>query len=427
MSSPRQPQQACGPGVAGATPEPWAAALDRRLVALLAQHQATVEVLDAWTARFQAVPLGSEFNKERSNLLLRRTGLGCGASVFVDADLQYRGTDNATLSALSGPNRQNWRRLHLPPLQGTVNEALCSALRVVASPLADAAARTLGPQPSPAMPSGRVDDPLPGRVLAATGEPVTREMAAGAYQASFRKPLARQLAILTTRSAPPRAAALWGQPGAGRDHLMLAAAAPLLETGRVHQVYRVRGAMLAAGCILPQEVDAALLALLGEAAALEGCLLLVEDLDVCLTGSVVSHALLCGALDRGLRMLGTARSQRFVRQLRRDEALARRLLAVHVPPPGRAETIAALEDLARTSRVEVAPPAIQTAVRIAESRDSVQPATAVGLLSAALAEAAWDGRAQVGPDDLFAVLDGQWPEPPGAARQRSEEEDDSDD
>lgn len=422
MSTPKQPkQQTHGIARAGPTPEPWAATLDRRLVALLDKHQVSVETLDSGTARFQAVPLSAEFSKRRSNLLLRRTGLGCGSSLFVDSDLEYRGTDRTVASALTGSSRRNWRQLRLPPLPGTINEALCSALRILGSPLASPAVQVLRPQPGKT-PDREAEEPLPGRVLAATGELITAEMAAAAYRSSFRQPLARQLAVLTTRKAPPRAAALWGPSGAGRDHLLLAAAHPLLEAPQVTQVYRVSGAMLAAGCVLVQEVDAALMALLGEVDALEGCLLLVQDLDLCMTGSVVGHALVCSALDRGLRLLGTARSQAFVQQIRRDEALARRLVAVPVHAPKRSQTIEALEELARTSRIEVAPPALKTAVQIAEAYESPQPATAIGLLCAALAEAAFEGRTRIGPDDVVAVLNSDWPEPPSAARKDSQDD-----
>jgi len=174
--------------------------------------------------------------------------------------------------------------------------------------------------------------------------------------------------------------------------------------------------------VLVQEVDAALMALLGEVNALDGCLLLVQDLDLCLTGSVVGHALLGSALDRGLRLLGTARGEGLLERIRLDPALARRLVTVPVNAPKRAQTIEALEELARTSRIEVAPPALKTAVQIAEAYESPQPATAIGLLAAALAEAAFEGRPRIGPDDVVAVLSADWPEPPSAARKDTQDD-----
>ena len=80
------------------------------------------------------------------------------------------------------------------------------------------------------------------------------------------------------------------------------------------------------------------------------------------------------------------------------------------PPPETAQTIRVLERLAEASDIEVSLPAIETAVRITEGQGAAQPAAAVGLLGAALAEAAWAGRSQLGPDDVVAVMQSQWPE-----------------
>ena len=87
-------------------PESWSAALDPRLVALLEQHQARAETVDPWTARFHAVPVAEGcFNKARTNLLLQRTGMESGATVYVDGDLAYHGPDRTVNTILAGPCR----------------------------------------------------------------------------------------------------------------------------------------------------------------------------------------------------------------------------------------------------------------------------------------------------------------------------------
>ncbi|HUT91341.1 MAG TPA: hypothetical protein VMY37_17715 [Thermoguttaceae bacterium] len=386
-------------------PESWAAALDPRLVALLEQHQARAETVDPWTARFHAVPVAEGcFNKPRTNLLLQRSGMESGATVYVDGDLAYHGPDRTVNTILAGPCRRNWRRLRLPPLPGTVNEAICSALGLLGSPLAALARRVVQVR------ARTLAEAAATGVLDAVGEPVTGEMAGKAYAESFRQGLARQLAVLPTRSTLPRSALLWGRAGCGLDHLMLAAVHPLLEARMVTQVFRVSAAGLAAGCIFAQEVDAALMRLVEEAADRDGSLLLVRDLDACLTGSPISHCLLAGALDRGLRMFATVRSETALARLRDDEATARRVVAVYVPPPETAQTIDVLKHLAEAGQIEVSETAIETAVRITDGQRAAQPAAAVGLLGAALAEAAWAGRSQLDPDDVIAVMQSQWPE-----------------
>jgi len=293
----------------------------------------------------------------------------------------------------------------LPPLPGTVNEATWTVLSLLGSPLAPLVRRTVNVQGRRAM----AEAASPG-VLAAMGERITPDMAAKAYAESFRQGLARQLAVLPTRSTLPRSVVLWGRAGCGLDHLMLAAAHPLLEARMVTEVFRVAGSQLAAGCIFAQEVDGALMRLLDDAAGHEGALLLMRDLDTCLTGSTVSHCLLADALDRGVRLVATVRSETAMGRLRDDEATARRLVAVYVPPPDTAQTIEVLQRLADASQIEVSPPAIETAVRMTDGQGTAQPAAAVGLLGAALAEATWAGRSQLGPDDVVAVMQSQWPE-----------------
>jgi hypothetical protein len=411
------------PGPPGAAPDGWAAGLSRQLLVVLTENRVSVEILNRSTARFQAVPLAAEFSKQCSNLLLQWTGLGSGSSVYVDADLNYQGSDRTLVTALTGPSHHNWRRLRLPPLAGSINDALCAALRILGSPLAPSAAQILVSQFGlSSAAAGQESEPLPGRVLAAIGQRITRPMAAAAYACSFRKPLAHKLAVLTTRAAPPRAAVLWGHSGCGRDELLVAAAHPLFEAGKTQAVYRVSGAMLAAGCLVSQEVDATFMHLLAELADEQGCLLLVQDLDLCLSGSAVSYGLLCRALDHGLRLLATVRNTALMQPMRNDPDLVRRLMAIHVRPPRRSQTLDVLQQFAGASGINVAPSAIQAAIAIADGQEAGQPAGALGLLSAALAEAAWEGRTHVSPDDLLAVLENRWPVGPGASLHRRPDE-----
>jgi hypothetical protein len=119
---------------------------------------------------------------------------------------------------------------------------------------------------------------------------------------------------------------------------------------------------------------------------------------------------LADALDRGLRLFATVRSEAVLGRLRDNEATARRVVAVYLPPPDPTQTIEVLKQMAEESQIEVTLPAIETAVRITDHQQAAQPAAAIGLLGAALAEANWAGRSQLGPDDVVAVLQSQWPE-----------------
>jgi hypothetical protein len=175
-------------------------------------------------------------------------------------------------------------------------------------------------------------------------------------------------------------------------------------------VYRVSAARLAVGCALPHELDIVLTTLLDEALALDGSLILVQDIDLCVSRSPLSSALIADACDRGLRMLATARSAGFIARLFSDDALRRRLVAVPLEPASRMEAVEAAERFAQSSLLDISPAAVQAAVYRAETADGAAPGGAISLLGAAMADAEWDSREHIGPDDVFAVLESQWPE-----------------
>jgi hypothetical protein len=288
-----------------------------------------------------------------------------------------------------------------------MEEALCGVLDLIGSPIAARVRELVGIGAPARKPAHR---PELGRVLSTVGTIVPPDKAAAAYETSFRQDLAEHLAVITLRQAPPFSAVLWGRAGSGRDHLMLAAAHPLLKSGRMKQVVRVQSARIACGCIFPGEIDGALMRFLAEATDQKDTLFLMQDLDVCLTGSAVCFSLMANALDQGLRMLATIRYEISMCRLRADDGLARRLAPIHVEELDRAEVTATLQKMAQTSAVAVAPAAIQTAVKLASQQPGGAPAAALGLLGAALTEAQWHGSAQVGPDDVFAQQRNDWPD-----------------
>jgi len=379
------------------------------VTSLLDRCEVVTEIIDEITVRLAAVPVGSGFSKQRTNLLLRRVSTRrAGAVAFVDGDLKYTGPDGAMGRALTGPCRRNWRRLVLPVLTGDVNDSLCRILELLGSPVAPDARAALeqSRRESPCEPTGR-----PGPTLAALGEPIGPEAAAEAFEKTFRKDLATEIAIALCRPEPPRSVVVWGPSGSGKDLLAVASVHPLLSRGEVCRVIRVSAGAVAAGSIFPPEADAALLQMLSEARALDRAVLLINDLDACLTRSPVCASILCDAIDGGVRLLATARSEAALGQLGAVEAVARRLLPVYVGPPDRAQVEQILRRIAETSPAEVAPAAIQAILRVAYDRNDAvgEPAGSISLLTAAICRAGWDHTA-VDPDAVFAVLRGRWPE-----------------
>jgi hypothetical protein len=366
------------------------------------------------------VPLSDAFSKERANLLLRPVGRGSGqqdaVELYVDEDLAYHGDDPVLREALQGETVRGWRALRLQPVRGPFDDAVCAWLDILRSPIR-ADCRRAADADAAAAPTR---EPHRESALGRVAESVAPEALAEAYRTSFRKELADGLARALTRPAPPQSLIVWGESGVGKRHLLLALAWPLLETGRIDHVLLVSGARVAGGCLFRPEIDSALQKVLAEAEADPRRLLLIRDLDLCLTRSPVGRSLLIESLDRGLAFAATARQQRAARW-KHDAALARRLVATPVPTATLDETLQAAHDFARRAGVEVPEPTLRAAVRESRRRGGGQPGAAIGLLSAAIAQAAWKGAGHtVSPDDVLAAPEAAWPQDHPATGNRKE-------
>ena len=152
------------------------------------------------------------------------------------------------------------------------------------------------------------------------------------------------------------------------------------------------------------------MALLDELIERPRLLLLVDQLDLGISGTMASLSLLGEALDRGSRMLATVQVEDFLEHVQEIPSLARRLLPVKVPPLSLDQTLRALKQLVRTSGYDVSPTALVAAVEITQRQGATQPAAAIDLLGAAMAEAHWRSNKTITPDDVTAVLKPDWPE-----------------
>ena len=381
------------------------------VVAVLAGHRVDVDRPAPDVVQFRAVPLPESFSKPRANVLLRclPTALAGTGTVqaFIDKDLAYTGADPTIRAAFGGPVARGWRALLMPPLGTTITEALCSLLRLLESPIADQTRTAAATAADEGPPSASL-----GPLLRYAGEIIRPDAARKACDESVRGELADRLAVLVTRPAVPSSAFLWGTPGCGRDHLMLAACWPLIEAERAPRtLLRLSGARLAAGCAGPTDLDSVLMKLLGELAAADLSLVLVRDIDVFVSCSHVSRALLRERLERGLHLLATVSSPAFLTRIHEDEGLARRLVAVHLDELSRTTIATVLEKLAGTSEIPVAPAAIQVALNLAAHTDGDPLAASLGILGAGIARAAWrDGAELVTPDDIFDNPESRWPD-----------------
>ena len=379
--------------------------IDDSVQAVLTGHDILVDAVDERTVRLGGVPLSAEFNKAKTNLLLHGSASRpVSFQAYVDADLLYHGSDRKLRRALLGDCRRDWRRLLVRIEHEDVNFALHEVLEHLDSPIADQVRRVL---PRASLESQELDP-----ALQAVGHIVSPETAEDAYTRTFRKELADQLSVTVTRPDSPCGVILWARSGAGRNLLMLSAAHRLLEERRVEQVVQISGSAIAAGSIFPAEKDASLLHTLRAARRRAATVFLIRDIDLAVSGTDAGLAILCDAIDMGVRFLATVRSERGLSQIASDEALARRVVAVDLGEPTRRVVAQVLEEIARTSPCEVTPAAINVILHLSETRavDGVEPARSVGLLTAAIHRASYLGGQVVDPDMIFAVQSSRWPE-----------------
>src|SRR4051812_22267576 len=92
--------------------------VDARLLRLLENAAVAIEAIDASTCHLTAVPVGCEFNKPRTNVLIKRMQFTSGSNVFVDDDLIYLGDDPEIIRLLDGPAYRHWQKLRVPPVKG---------------------------------------------------------------------------------------------------------------------------------------------------------------------------------------------------------------------------------------------------------------------------------------------------------------------
>jgi len=390
-----------------AAPQAWSEKLDEPVQSILRAHGIEYRAHDRVTAHFHSVPLSAGFNKPRTNLLLRLvhpTAAYAGSRAFVDSDLVYVAGDPRIKAAMAGVLcEQNWKLLSTPRLSRTLARALAEVLDLLRSPLSKPVCEALGVVPHAA---GGVEQPPLPPLLASLASQIPAEEANSAAETCFRGEQATDVAVTFTRPVEPFCSLIFAADhGMGCDHLALAAAHQLMQAGIVFRVIRLSGAAIVAGFWTQTEAEGNLRKVLAEAAVVarrHATLLILQDLDFLVKGPV-GRALLSRAMDDGLRFIGVLREAAALEELKEDAGLLRRFQLVEVAPPEDVDVTTSLAHLARRSGIPVAPAALCAAVNLARKDSAAGPAGALALLGAAIAEAAWHGRPEVLPDDVFSA------------------------
>lgn len=375
---------------------------------LFKSHGISIDIIDEYSSRFNAVPVGTQFNKAKSNILLSKSSSkAAGYLVFVDNDLKYLGKDTTLIKALTGSCVRNWRRLSINTITGSINQAFCKVLEILESTITHEVRLIVDSIGEKHL---KVSNDPSDSILTGFGEIISPEILEHAYQKTFHKELATEIAIIISRTESPNSVLLWGEPGVGKDLLMLSAAHPLLQKNRNVRVVKISGWKVSIGSMFPTEIDNSLNQILTEAQK-QNCLLLIQDIDVCLSGTKVGHALLCDAIDNGLHFIASVRNSASATHLAKDKSIVRRLIAVKVEEPSFEDILRVLRQISQRSPVKVQPSAIQAILSLSqrELTNGGEPASSIGLLSAAISQAEWK-KTQVDPDLVYSMIKGQWPE-----------------
>jgi len=377
---------------------------------LLDSYDISIEIIDHYSSQFSAIPVSSQFNKAKTNILLstNASSKAMACQMFVDDDLKYLGRDAERIKAFTGICSKNWRRLSVEPIFGNINECLCKALEIVDSPITHKAyeiVTSINEQ------NQKSTDDLSDSLLTNLGEIINPEIAVKTYKKVINKGIAEEIAIIVTNTECPNNVLLWGDhSGVGKDLLMLAAVHLLFKRNHIDYVVKISAWKIGIGSIFPAEQDSFLNLLLTEAIN-QRCLLLIQDIDVCLTGSEISKSSLCSAIDSGLRFIASVRTPAAAARLAQDMSIVRRLVAIKIEEPSTEEMFEVLQQIAKESPVKVQPSAIHAILRLSQKdlNNGSEPASSIGLLTSAIHQAEWK-KTQVDPDLVYSLFRGQWPD-----------------
>jgi len=379
--------------------------LSDQCTGVLRGHAVQVAAPQEEMLELKAVLAGPGHSKPRTNLLLRRLPELGQWEVFVDEDFCYTGEDHQRRRLFCGLRANQWLSLTPPePVEGDVNQALLRALEWLDSPLRDQIAAS-PPAPRERSGAGPLDPQLArvGRLL------TRRELERMAVEPTLAQAEAvRRIAAIVTRCIAPACAVVCGPSGCGKTASVATAGLELLARQVTGEVLQLSGAAIASGAIFPPQRDERLRQVLESAHARPRTLVVLEQFDLVVRHSETAACLIVESVDRGLKLVGIARSEFTSKDLEYCDVLARRAEPVVLGSPEPAEQreilLRRLQSHPLAARIEVAPEVVPTVLLLARLRHGANPGAALSLLDAGLTRAAWSGMPLLSPDDLYGLV-----------------------
>jgi len=362
------------------------------LAAKLRRMRLRLELPDQDTLTVKRVPANKRcFNKDRTNVLIKRSSEGMPCVVCVDEDLEYQGSDRGLAQAFAAaPRQQGWRVLYCSgALHGELPAALEYALGI------------LGSEEDGGMQAAEPASPR-GGLLGAWAENLTIAMGGGRPGTTlFRDEEVEQVAACTL-SWQGRLPLVVGEAGTGKTNLLCGVARMLVHRGR--DMLTVNMGALMAGTLFESEREALLRKLLEEARE-SGSVLALEQAEWAVIGTARSLVLLREALDQGTPLIATAAAEHERRFA--VHPLASRLDVVRLKELCASDTRRVLETLRPSISVhhgiEIDAEVEHAAVERSLTMDGLLPGKAVKLLDAAASRASLTGSAKATLLDVYVA------------------------
>lgn len=375
--------------------------LGPELVNKLKQLRVRVEIPDGDTVFLRNVPANNQFfNKARTNLLIKRPREGSPFLVCVDEDLQYTGNDSALVRAFNGAHRQQgWRVLLVDhDSEIAVDRVTENALKVLGFD---------GDEPALQPANDAVRLPPEG-LIGAFGTNLSERVKQGIAEQTIARVEKINDVIGCLWQRAVRIPVITGPSGVGKTNLLYGVARRLrgMESAEAFVdsptplgLISVDLGIVMAGTMFDSERENLLTALLKEAAQSAEMILVLEHVELALTGVPRGQWLLSQAADNGLKLIGTA-----LTEVRFDiDPLLRRVCVVELAEPWPEELAEILAEHSRliadhhnvTIDDSLLPLVIETSQRFAGHL----PAKAIALLDAAASHA------RLSPDPAVTISD----------------------
>ncbi len=374
--------------------------LDQDVKQALAEQGIQASWLHHRMLRLDACPVGSLFNKPKTNVLFQPQKLGRW-QVFVDEDLTYQGLDPEALQLFSGPCHKKWKLLNFcEALPGNLNDLVRRVLAVVAGPND----KRIFPNEKDQLMSSDLEKSIAGigRVLSPEALAPTETLTGGQEEAVLTT-----MAALSRRGAPV-SPFLVGKSKIGKTIVSRTAAGRLLQDGIIETAVEIEAACLVAGCTSISDRDERFrrtLALFSNPRVLA----IIEQVDLALAHSYAAGSLFAAALDRGGRFIGLARPPATGMNFLREPMLQWRVEVVSIAEPQPAEIQNLLQERAHfwsgCSEIEITPQLLASIAAVVAGEDAAHPTMAVDLLDAVVGRAQLSKSRCVGPDDLLYFVE----------------------